>query len=564
VVVDLSRGLLEACDDKRLFDFALWDRQRELLEAVEKGPRIHVWALGRRSGKTTMSALACLWDCVLRPSLDERVRQGETRYAVAIATNLSQSRLIVQAAKSVVQRSRALSALVEGTTEDEIRFLLPTGARTCLRAFPCSSRGGRGWPISSLVMDELAFFLSESDGFQTGERVWQALGPSTAQFGSDARVLMMSTPYGTSGLFAEMWARADAGELADALAQHATTAQMNPTISSEFFELEEARDPDSFRSEFEAVFESSGDAFIDFARVGADRVPVARPEDGVGWVCGLDPAFSKDPFGVALLGRAKDGVGFVVGPVKGLRPEGEFAGVIDEVARLAKEYGVGKLITDQFCSVATVEQLKRKHALHVVVNNMTAASKTAIFQELRGRIYDQSLPLPENPGLIAELMRLRTRFSAGSASIVNPRVGGSHGDMAQALAMAAYELSTHVGVAGGPILLRRDSPRAALQEKADGGNWAGPGKLARSMGSSSEQPARAGSFANAGAPATPPPSGKVESWADVREEIKARYPQRHIAVQVEEETREQERKPRRPRPRRPSRWAGLGPDGRLR
>src|SRR5207253_2787657 len=85
--VDLRKGLVQACDDRRLFAFDLWPRQRELLEAVERGPRIHVWAVGRRSGKSTMAALVCLWDCLLRPELDAMVRPGETRFAVSVATN---------------------------------------------------------------------------------------------------------------------------------------------------------------------------------------------------------------------------------------------------------------------------------------------------------------------------------------------------------------------------------------------------------------------------------------------------------------------------------------------
>src|SRR5215207_2355982 len=106
----LRSGLAAACDDRRLFGFVLWPRQRELLAALEQGPRLHLWALGRRSGKTTMAALACLWDCTLRPELEARTRPGETRYAVAVATNLARARLIVAAARSVVERSPALAA----------------------------------------------------------------------------------------------------------------------------------------------------------------------------------------------------------------------------------------------------------------------------------------------------------------------------------------------------------------------------------------------------------------------------------------------------------------------
>ena len=283
-MADLRRGLVAACDDPRLFGFELWPRQRELLEAVEVGPRIHVWAVGRRSGKSTLAALTCLWDCLLRPECDAMVRPGETRFSVAVATNLSQARLIVNAARSVVERSPVLAGLLAGQTEDELRFALPSGAKTCLRAFPCSSRGGRGWPISCLVQDESAHFLTESDGDRTSDRIWSALTPSTAQFGDLARIIVSSTPYGESGLFATLFDRASKGEIEDAVATHLTTAEVNPTIGETFLAQEQGRDPDSFASEYLARFVGSGDTFIDFERVALLGAPVAGPRTlRVGW-----------------------------------------------------------------------------------------------------------------------------------------------------------------------------------------------------------------------------------------------------------------------------------------
>lgn len=447
----LRAGLVAACDDARLFALRVWPKQRELLAAVEAGPRIHAWALGRRSGKTTMAAVVGLWDCLLRPELAAMVRPGEARYAVAVATNLAQARLIVSAARSIVDRSPALGGLVEAANDDELRFRLPDGSRSALRAFPCSSRGGRGWPISTLVMDEAAHFVSETDGFQTAERVWVAMVPSTAQFGEHARILLCSTPYGQTGLFADVYGRAATGELEDAVAQHATTREANPTISDAFLAVEEARDPDGFRSEYLAEFMGSGDAFIDFERVDATRWPIADPDDAHAWVAGLDPAFSRDPFGVALVGRAESGA-LVVGPVLGLRAGGEFA-VLDEVAAVCLRYDA-RAVTDQFAAAAVVDRL-RAAGVGVTVNTMSAQSKTQVFQELRPQLYNGRLPLPDVSALDAELRRLRTRYTAGSAAVTNPRVGGSHGDMAQALALAVFE-HRH-GTAGGVVL--QDEPR---------------------------------------------------------------------------------------------------------
>jgi hypothetical protein len=82
-------GLLAACDDRDLLNFELWPRQRQLLADVEAGPRLHVWALGRRSGKTAMGAVTMLWDALLRPDLDalrptgRAALRGRRRYELA-------------------------------------------------------------------------------------------------------------------------------------------------------------------------------------------------------------------------------------------------------------------------------------------------------------------------------------------------------------------------------------------------------------------------------------------------------------------------------------------------
>ena len=159
--------------------------------------------LGRRSprAKTTSAAYVGLWWCLLRPELVSRLRPGERGYAVAIATNLRQARLLIGAARAIVERSPLLAPLVESATEDEITFL----NGTAFAAFPCTSRGGRGWPIFAA---RRAGALRRHRGPNiAAETVYRALLPATAQFGDEARVIASSTPWGSDGLFAELYRR---------------------------------------------------------------------------------------------------------------------------------------------------------------------------------------------------------------------------------------------------------------------------------------------------------------------------------------------------------------------
>lgn len=458
----IRRGLIEAVNDPNLLGLVKpWPRQRELLAAVESGPRIHVWALGRRSGKTTMAAEVGLWDATMRPELDALVRKGETRYCVAIATNRQQARILVDAARSIAERSPVLRELIADADADSIGFELPNGARTRLAAFPCNSRGGRGWPISTFIMDEAAHFLSETEGPQVAEKVWAALLPSTAQFGDLARVLVLSTPYGQTGLFHDLYHRAASGEHAEMAAHHAATADVNPTISRDFLTLEEQRDSETFKSEYLAQFVGSGDAYIDLSRVSTGATE-ATPEQGTDWVAGLDPAFSRDPFGLALVGRSVEDAGkLIVGPVRALRPGGDFGEPLDHVAGVMKKFNA-RGVTDQHYSSAVIERL-RSDGLTVTLNTMGPTTKTDAYATLRAKLY-AGLELPDDPALIAELSRLRTVYRPGSAGVRYARTGDSHGDRAQALALAVHALRTKPRIDCGPVsITTAETGRASLK-----------------------------------------------------------------------------------------------------
>jgi hypothetical protein len=140
--------------------------------------------------------------------------------------------------------------------------------------------------------------------------------------------------------------------------------------------------------------------------------------------------------------------------------------LLAQVAQVCLQYGATKVSTDQYAAQPVIDRLTRE-GLHVEAVPMSATSKTQAFAELRARLYNGTLELYENDDLLAELRRLRSKFTAGSASVVNPRVGGSHGDMAQALALACLDRQQHVRPAAA-----RSGPRpAAARGGFDGGAW---------------------------------------------------------------------------------------------
>jgi phage terminase large subunit-like protein len=186
------------------------------------------------------------------------------------------------------------------------------------------------------------------------------------------------------------------------------------------------------------------------------------------WIVGLDPAFSGDPFGVCVVGRVPGEQKLRLGVARswktsrnkktaGFEERRAFEDeILREVAELCKQYNPRSVVTDQYAAPQVKERLTRA-GLYVETIAMTAQSKTQAFGELRARLLAGELELYEHPPLLAELRRLRTKFTAGSATVVNPRVGGSHGDLAQALALAVWKFSA-IGVEGPVVWPKLDQP----------------------------------------------------------------------------------------------------------
>jgi hypothetical protein len=465
----LSAGLLEACDNEGLFGVALTPKQRELLEQVEAGGLVHVWALGRRSGKTMLSALIALWTCLLRPELRDHVRKRERLYAVAAATNLRQARIFVEQARSVVESSPLLAGLVESATDDEVRF----ANRTVVSSFPCTSRGGRGWPVACLLLDEAGHML-DTDGNQAAEPVFRALVPSTAQFGSEARVIVASTPFGLDGFFADLFHTVEKGDLDGAVCAQASTLEARPDFPAAALDLEAQRDPEGFRAEYLAEFVAAGGAFLDPNKVAAavQRSRELPPGEVNDPVAAIDLAFVQDSSALVIVGRdRKDPDRQRLVLARSWKPDGSFGPLVDEIARVCVEHSVHRVFLDQFASVPAREQLRR-HGLTAEEVPTTAGSKSAMFASLRQLIYDGRLELYEQPELLAELGRIETVTTPGAANVRIRRLGSSHGDIAIAVALASSKVRTgrHI-LQRGSFVARGDIPGIVEVGAGLWGDW---------------------------------------------------------------------------------------------
>lgn len=288
-------------------------------------------------------------------------------------------------------------------------------------------------------------------------------------------MLVISSPLGSTGWFAEQWGKADRGELEGWRAAQVSTAEMNPAVPASFLAEVERDEPDTFGSEYLALFESGGSAMFQLDRFASDDgLDVAGPERAVEWVIALDPAISSDAFGVALIGRLVDGR-LVVGLIEAIQPEHRRGWtferkraatdrVLARVAEIARAYGA-RAASDQHESQAVVARL-RELGVTAAVRGMTREVKLAAFRELRDRLYDGRLVLPKHDSLLDELSRVQLKIEQGGAKVILPRSSRGHCDMAQALALGAYEMRFAGGV-------NASVPRLGIGNMAGSGRFVG-------------------------------------------------------------------------------------------
>ena len=421
-------------------------QQQILTEWAASGKRKAVLALGRRSGKGLMAAVAAIHNATV-PDYSAELRPGEQRFIVVVANRLEQAREFIRVVREVLQEApdADLRAMVDeqATTLDSITF--KTGV--VIRAMPCSARSTRGLPISLLIFDELAHFVSTEDGYQAGDAIYQALSPSTAQFGHRGYIMATSSPKWAQGVFWRLYSAGMSGA-DDTFVVRRPTWEVNPRITRESLDADFLADPESARVEYGAEFQDGAGAFLTSEAVRACVTEGRRylpPHGGAVYSAAIDPAFASggDAFTLAIA-HTEDGKGRRVDLLDYLEAwRGKSAplnsdAVLDDVAGILRTYRIRSVTSDQFAVVPIADGL-RKRGIDVNYQPMTNDLKADMFSTLKRAINTGSIELLDDPALVGELIGLEVRPTPGGKAKIGASRSG-HDDRAMAVATAVYGL----------------------------------------------------------------------------------------------------------------------------
>lgn len=200
-------------------------------DVLRSDARQIIMACGRQVGKSTVLAVAALHEAVYSPG------------ALVLLVSASQR----QASELFAVVSRFADRIGE-PVRDRSTLKLTTASGSRILSLPASPDTIRGFPGASLVICDEAAFI--------GDPVFTAIMPSLATSGG--RLILASTPNGTSGFFADVWR--DGGEEWE---QYQVRSDECGRIDPGFLARQRLLMTDAqYRAEYEAAFtDASGAVF---------------------------------------------------------------------------------------------------------------------------------------------------------------------------------------------------------------------------------------------------------------------------------------------------------------
>jgi hypothetical protein len=253
-----------------------------------------------------------------------------------------------------------------------------------------------------------------------------------------AVLLAASSPYARRGELWNSYRRFYGQDDALALVWHATTRQMNPTISERIVVEAIERDPDGARAEYLAEFRSDIEGFVDREVVealvhhGRYELP---PQSDICYSAFVDVSGGQSDAFTWCIGHL-DGETVVADLIREVRPPFSPATVTGEAAVDFQRYNVSTTTGDFYGAQWTAERFRECGITYTKAKK----PKSTVYLELLPLLMSGRIELLDHPRSIHQLCALERRRHRGGKDVVDHSPGGAD-DCANALAGMAVHLT---------------------------------------------------------------------------------------------------------------------------
>lgn len=382
--------------------------------------------MGRRSGKSVLTAFLAAFEAYFVDH-SGHLKPGESGTVQVVATDRKQARIILRYLEALFDNSPILCQAIVRRKAEAIE--LDNGI--VIQVASCTIRAVRGYTCVAVIAEEAAFWRSDESS-NPDRDVINALMATMATIPT-GKCFILTSPYADYGHVAQLYKDHFGEDSANTLVFQAPTWVMNPTIQTSFLEAEEARDPESFNSEYGAQFRTDRAAALE--RVWVDNalslpnLDRPRSEHTRPYRAFVDMSGGRsDSAALAIAHMEPDGDEVIVSCVRRWVPPFSPESVAEQMAEIVKSYGQHSVIGDNYSAELIVE-LFSKAGIGYQRSDLTASD-----------IYLQAIPLfatgkieaPNNAVLRRELSMLERRTRVSGKDLITHPTGGSHDDMANA------------------------------------------------------------------------------------------------------------------------------------
>lgn len=465
------------------YDFIqyLIDEGKTNIKKIEPGHAYKelILCLGRRSGKSVLSSIISIYETYKlvkmgNPQAHFKFPSGQQISVTLVSTTEEQSQTMFDMVRTrgsdcTYLKDRILhttQAYFDILTDDDREKNRPKGS-VKLQSGGSSSAALRGSNNIVVIFDEAAFF-QDGDGRSSGGEVYKALTPSILTFGSEGKILLLSSPNGKSGLFYNKY-KESFDDTDRILMFQLYSALANPLVDSSFLRSEKRRDRKSFDCEYGANFLDTLSAWIDDSSsfekcINHERTTnLTKGKQGIEYYWGIDIGLKNDGTAIAICHRDRENEKIIVdyadvwfsassdiwestNKIYKEHSNKKLSGysilpmeqIVQIIKELAENFPPSDGWFDQFNGQALFEMLRNEGFSQFRMVSVSNGINMQTFQTMKNLYTSELIEIPNLELLITELYTLEeTRGSSGFV-VEAPQRQGFHDDISVALMRSVY------------------------------------------------------------------------------------------------------------------------------
>jgi hypothetical protein len=496
-VMDMFRErLIHRLSEVEYFQFLQDEHRVNLTHPPDRPMQEMVLVIGRRGTKSTSASMISAYETyrLLRKAHPQEyygILDADDIRITNVANSLDQATKLFKLIQGNIEKCEYFHRYVAGNTAQFINLWTSEDKRgqesspsirvTC---GSCNARTLRGGANIVVIMDEEAHFLNNL-GNRSDTEMYDALTPSTGDFGLDGKILNLSSPLSKNGKFYELYVQGMQGDQ-DLLVLQIPSWEANQALVPSFLRVRYKRDPARFMVEYGAQFSEAANAYVDdfdkFRDVVIETPYVLKGSSKKRYFFGVDLGLGRDATGISvghvewessqivegspeekekLLGISSGLVPIIchdttVGMQAGV---GEFedlselllAEVVDRIFGLTRNFPIEAGVIDQWCGPPLMQGLKAKGLRQFELVYFNQRTNSEIYTVLKTLWLAKQIRILggwQSP-LVQEMLTLEKRILPDYLIKVEaPHLQGYHDDLSDSLARMTW-VAYKKGVAEG-------------------------------------------------------------------------------------------------------------------